>query len=253
MDKNFLVHNMWYVDGLDEIELADRERAKKEANNTTGTTHNNIVNKYGSNAAFVSSTSQTANSSISGANNNSLFSYNKQAEKVLIKKYASSVRTAKINATVLMLILLAVTLCTFLYLSYYVVLPAIITIILSIVCTVQRKKLNKIKAVFKKCSITDLKVLYESNEELKPIAPNSIINGNSHILITLSKLPIVPNSVKSLTMITRHNNQKESSSLDIVMQNNEHIVIPESLANDETLINAIIAINPKIYISRKAV
>ena len=253
MDKNFLVYNMWYVDGLDEIELTDRERAKKEANNTTGATHNNFVNKGGSNAASVSSTSQATNSSISGANNSSPFSYNKQAEKVLIKKYASSVRTAKINSMVLMLILLVVTLFTFLYLSYYVALPAIITIILSIVYTVQRKKLNKIKGVFKKCSITDLKVLYESNEELKPIAPNSIINGNPHILITLSKLPIVPNSVKSLTIITRRSNQKESSSLDIVMQNNEHIVIPESLANNQDLINAIIAINPKIYISQKMI
>lgn len=253
MDKNFLVYNMWYVDGLDEIELADRERAKKEANNTTVSPHNDIVNKYASNAAFVSSTSQTANSNISGANNNLMFSYNKQAEKVLIKKYASLVRMAKINSMVLMLIFIAVTLFTFLYLSYYVALPAIITIILSIVYTVQRKKLNKIKGVFKKCSITDLKVLYESNEELKPIAPNSIINGNSHILITLSKLPIVPNSVKSLTMITRQNIPKGSSSLDIVMQNNEHIVISESLANNQDLINAIIAINPKIYISQKMI
>lgn len=253
MDKNFLVYNMWYVDGLDEIELTDRERAKKEANNTTVSPHNNFVNKGGSNAAYVPSTSQVTGSSTTGANNNSPFTYNKQAEKVLIKKYASSVRRAKINSMVLMLILLAVTLFTFLYLSYYVALPAIITIISSIVYAVKKKKLNKIKGVFKKCSITDLKVLYESNEELKPIAPNSIINGNSHILITLSKLPIVPNSVKSLTMITRRSKQKESSSLDIVMQNNEHIVIPESLANNQDLINAIIAINPKIYVSQKMI
>lgn len=253
MDKNFLVYNMWYVDGLDEIELADRERAKKKANSATVSPHNNIVNKDGSNAAIVSSTSQVANSNISGANNNSLFSYNKQTEKVLIKKYASSVRMAKINSMVLMFIFIAVTLFTFLCLSYYAALPAIITIILSIVCTVQSKKLNKIKGVFKKCQITDLKVLYESNEELKPIAPNSVINGNSHILITLSKLPIVPNSVKSLTMITRQNNPKGASSLDIVMQNNEHIVISESLANNQDLINAMIAINPKIYISQKMI